>query len=1423
MSAQSGTHTVQAAGDHNTNANGIVNNLGPAKIGAYAPGQEQNSSTSDTRSQGADALKNMAGTGNGSYRGQMVQSPPESPVSPASSLKGDNTRMTMPRNSSLDSALSTVTSAAKPSTGASGVTAAEIKNLVTTAGSPENLIVYLLNEKQHAASQNAQLWKLVDKQRSLLLGLNKDLEQVSKDKERYKKKVKELQTQTPIPSFPAAEGNDSSAPSEDDQGGSKTERERNKEKITGKQVATRTPNKVPTAHAESSPMDPSMMPSPLHTLQQQRQSNAPIQVLPNVQPQTNGILPRLAPALTFAKIPVANEDADEVNGRITGASTMSPSDDNPAKRAPEVGRLKTMMMPPAVNLIESSPLVENAEKGFPNTKRPKPAPLNLFQAKRGSMLVHNLQAEDHSDSEYEDLLESDDERGRRKTREDDDREREMVAQKESEARSRSKRGTSAQAIQQPSITKTELTLPKLPVNGLPLSPRPGIPRSFSDEGPSRLLSPPVAGSVAQTGAQEPSNITQQQLTIRARSPGLPTSPRPIDRPLGSPLPRMARDNPGIMNLLPLSPKQMPPGIPLSPRAPRQPITLNNPESIAFPAPPAFNSGKPPMLMTDSAQSDKSKLETSPTSSEQAPHVFRGYVDPSYPHLLLPPNALPSIVVKVASPRLRPSRQSYMAPRPQEEAPVFMLSVYSRHDGKELWRAEKVILALSQLDQQFQTVCKTSARLPDRKLFIGHSPAVMDARRAALDSYFNDLLDTDMNEKAALIICHFLSTDVIEPGTGETNLLAGTGNGSSTLTVGPDGKPRKEGYLTKRGKNFGGWKARFFVLRGTDLRYFEAPGGAHLGTIKLVNAQIGKQSSSDTSAQGDEDAENQYRHAFLILEPKRKDSTSLVKHVLCAESDRERDEWVAALLHYVDDPSEDDSTTKPHNIRTDSEKSRTARLEAKVKMYASSMTGSAKEDATSDNAGAENLKAINYADTATGSTPLKRAAAQAMERQNETPSPTSTSSATTPHSAHQTENEQQQGTVASKTISSPTNGGVIQDVEAWGNKPATASNFKENYHKKRGLWNFRQKSSTDLSAHEQPHSTDSNANQAQSSAPVERRMPARAVFGLPLVEAVELCPPRGVDVNLPAVVYRCLEYLRAKNAASEEGLFRLSGSNVVIRALKERFNVEGDVDLLGEGQYHDVHAVASLFKTYLRELPSTVLTRELHIEFLKVLEVEEKNDRIVALNTLVHRLPPVNFSLLRVLSQYLLEVVNNSDKNKMGVRNVGIVFAPTLNIAAPIFAAFLTDFDAIFNSDEVPEVQTRTVELNVPGNLSPVDIRSPRRQMFSDLPTPGYNQTSFANGAPANSYATQPNTAMQYTAVNEDSTQEVGFSPMKPSYESRHYNPKPTVHHPAQQRYSVAQPPPSSAQAEYGSLNMMMVPENAPTLKAKRRESSMLFM
>lgn len=60
---------------------------------------------------------------------------------------------------------------------------------------------------------------------------------------------------------------------------------------------------------------------------------------------------------------------------------------------------------------------------------------------------------------------------------------------------------------------------------------------------------------------------------------------------------------------------------------------------------------------------------------------------------------------------------------------------------------------------------------------------------------------------------------------------------------------------------------------------------------------------------------------------------------------------------------------------------------------------------------------------------------------------------------------------------------------------------------------------------------------------------RAVFGVSLDESLDVAQ----IASLPAIVFRCIQYLEAKKAEQEEGIYRLSGSSAVIKALKDRFN------------------------------------------------------------------------------------------------------------------------------------------------------------------------------------------------------------------------------------------------------------------------------
>ena len=189
-----------------------------------------------------------------------------------------------------------------------------------------------------------------------------------------------------------------------------------------------------------------------------------------------------------------------------------------------------------------------------------------------------------------------------------------------------------------------------------------------------------------------------------------------------------------------------------------------------------------------------------------------------------------------------------------------------------------------------------------------------------------------------------------------------------------------------------------------------------------------------------------------------------------------------------------------------------------------------------------------------------------------------------------------------------------------------------------------------------------------------------LFGVPLKHALR-------HNLLPTVVFRCIEYLDTKQAYMEEGIYRLSGSSNAIKQIKDTFNQRGDLDLLKD--VYDPHAIAGLLKLWFRELPENILTNDLHKYFQKVNELE-KSSKTVELRKLVNMLPVEYYTLLRALIAHLRIVTNYSHVNKMTISNIGIVFAPTLNISAGVFCHFIQQFEEIFMDTNTLE-DTESIE------------------------------------------------------------------------------------------------------------------------------------
>ncbi|PWN52279.1 RhoGAP-domain-containing protein [Violaceomyces palustris] len=655
-----------------------------------------------------------------------------------------------------------------------------------------------------------------------------------------------------------------------------------------------------------------------------------------------------------------------------------------------------------------------------------------------------------------------------------------------------------------------------------------------------------------------------------------------------------------------------------------------------------------------------------------------------------------------------------------------------------WTLEKMYGDIMALDARLKqkhgkNPAKRLAPLPDKSLFKDHAPSKVDQRKVLLEIYLQSLLTIQLPDKDE--VCTFLCTDVVPSKLKDT---------SSTS---------KEGFLTKKGQNLGRWVTRYYSLRNSTLAYFETRGGVPIGAININGAQIGRQQRNGSVA--NEGDENSYRHAFLILERRpgaNGEPSQMARHVLCAESDEERDEWVDVLVRAIaelDPRSSAEGRGSPRALSSNNkatvERSGSGSQSNQVRDQDQISSGRARggadgvepEDAARGMQAAGGEQTANYNSRRTVDkdgvplspsyppmSPDSRSARRDRERERDRD-----------RDADVTSRQQQQQQVAESSM--PVN--QSQGLPTSSSVPTTSNQRSLNITDPRNPSMSRGISSQDLAV---SHSTNESISSSQYPASPELRSESlprtskgaisgpmngapiptgykfggkdesasqsnekkddkkrfwqgfrgfgggdknsgnrepRPVFGVPLAESIAISSV-AEGLELPSVVFRCIEYLEKRNAALEEGIYRLSGSTAVIKTLRERFNTEGDVNLLAEGTYYDPHAVAGLLKCFLRELPSSVLTRELHMEFMRVNELSDRAEKVNELGNLVSQLPLANYSLLRTLCSHLIKIIEHADVNKMTMRNVGIVFSPTLAISAGVFSLFLTEFDIVFFTD-----------------------------------------------------------------------------------------------------------------------------------------------
>uniref|UniRef100_A0A9J7X870 Rac GTPase-activating protein 1 n=1 Tax=Cyprinus carpio carpio TaxID=630221 RepID=A0A9J7X870_CYPCA len=143
--------------------------------------------------------------------------------------------------------------------------------------------------------------------------------------------------------------------------------------------------------------------------------------------------------------------------------------------------------------------------------------------------------------------------------------------------------------------------------------------------------------------------------------------------------------------------------------------------------------------------------------------------------------------------------------------------------------------------------------------------------------------------------------------------------------------------------------------------------------------------------------------------------------------------------------------------------------------------------------------------------------------------------------------------------------------------------------------------------------------------------------------------------IPSLVVHCVNEIEQRGL-HETGLYRVSGSDRVVKDLKEKFLRGKTIPLLSKVE--DIHAITGLLKDFLRNLKEPLLTFRLNRAFMDAAELSDDDNSIALMYQNISDLPQPSRDTLAFLIIHLQRVAQSKD-TKMDITNLARVFGPTI--------------------------------------------------------------------------------------------------------------------------------------------------------------------
>eukprot|EP00164_Ancoracysta_twista_P006738 GFYU01009444.1.p1 GENE.GFYU01009444.1~~GFYU01009444.1.p1 ORF type:complete len:770 (-),score=130.59 GFYU01009444.1:1527-3491(-) len=146
-----------------------------------------------------------------------------------------------------------------------------------------------------------------------------------------------------------------------------------------------------------------------------------------------------------------------------------------------------------------------------------------------------------------------------------------------------------------------------------------------------------------------------------------------------------------------------------------------------------------------------------------------------------------------------------------------------------------------------------------------------------------------------------------------------------------------------------------------------------------------------------------------------------------------------------------------------------------------------------------------------------------------------------------------------------------------------------------------------------------------------------------------------NVPVDKVVTSALEYLRS-TGLQHEGLFRVNAvvedMDQVIRACAMGRRVDMLPDI-------DPYVAANVIKQYLRSRPDPIFPTEYYRDLLKTAKIQDNDEKITELRSLLEHMTIENKALLWTLCQFFTEVAEHEEDNNMSIETLAKTVAPLI--------------------------------------------------------------------------------------------------------------------------------------------------------------------